>query len=1228
MDNFFYSIYHYFARRRLVGAIGLLGLLAFLVYFASKIQFEEDISKLIPTNSKTEEIQKVLKSVNFADKIIVNISRQPEASIDDLTRYAEQFIDSITQRSANHIKEIQGKVQEEDISSTMDFVYNNAPLFLDEHDYKAIAQKLSKDSISAITYRNYRTLISPSGIVAKEMILRDPLGISFMALKKLRGLGVGDQFTLKNGFILSKDQQHILLFITPVHPSSETAKNTDFVADLYDVQTNLQPLFQDKIKSEYFGATIIAVANAQQIKSDIQLTTTIALIVLMGILILFYKRVTLPLILFTPTLFGGLLSIAVLYWTRGKISGISLGIGSVLIGVTLDYSLHMLTQIRSNPSIKTLFADITKPLLMSSATTALAFMCLLFLDSQALQDLGLFAAVSVMGSSLFALLLIPHLYRNTGNANNKATFLDKMACYDFHKNKWGIGILITLMVISIFTYNKVIFNKDITKLNYEPKDLVQARENLDALTDMSSKSIYLAVYGTDREAVLQANDSVYRSLEHLKEKGEILNFGSIGALVNSHQKQQEKFAAWKKFWDRETLDSTKSRLLESSEKLGFKSTTFDPFYQFLAKDFRELDLMEYGELGALPLDDYISTTDHATTLTSIVKLDEEENKNIKELFKNHPNTFVIDRQEMNETFLGNLKNDFHKLIGYSILVVMLILFLSFRSFSLILVTGAPIFITWWITIGIMGIFDIEFNIFNIIISTFIFGLGIDYSIFVTTGLLREYRTGDKVLPTQRTSILLSAITTVLGIGVLIFAKHPALYSISLVCIIGILSAIFVSFTIQPYIFLLFIGSPAKRPINLRLLVHSILSFTYYGLGGLFLSICSLSLMKIIPIGKKTKMGWFHKTMSAFMKSVLYTNPFVRKTVLNPFAEDFKKPAILIANHTSFLDILAVGMLSPKIIFLVNDWVYKSPIFGKAVQLAGFYPVSGGIENGLDHLRKKVDQGYSLMAFPEGTRSRTNKIRRFHKGAFYLAEQFNMDIIPILIHGNSEVLPKGTFVIRNGSITIKILDRITPQDSNFGNTSRERNKNIATYFRKEFQLLRNTIEGSRYFHQIILNDYRYKGDTLFRTVKKDLKKYGNIYNRISKYMGTADTVIHLSKDSGQLDFLLSLNAGNRKIVTYLQDEFVRPIVRNSFITRQIAKLTLVTEMDRALEQEATVLIINLDKTESILVEQKIKSTIELLILLKDSTILSDQFSIVSNFNAILESKDLMIFKRTD
>src|SRR5690606_22459387 len=116
--------------------------------------------------------------------------------------------------------------------------------------------------------------------------------------------------------------------------------------------------------------------------------------------------------------------------------------------------------------------------------------------------------------------------------------------------------------------------------------------------------------------------------------------------------------------------------------------------------------------------------------------------------------------------------------------------------------------------------------------------------------------------------------------------------------------------------------------------------------------------------------------------VLYTNPFVSKKIINSHNETFEKPAIIISNHSSFLDSITIGQLHPKIIFLVNDWVYNSSIIGGAARLAGFYPVSKGLEGGVSHLREKVKEGYSLMIFPEATRSPDNVLRRFHKGAFF------------------------------------------------------------------------------------------------------------------------------------------------------------------------------------------------------------------------------------------------------
>src|SRR5690606_9844316 len=176
------------------------------------------------------------------------------------------------------------------------------------------------------------------------------------------------------------------------------------------------------------------------------------------------------------------------------------------------------------------------------------------------------------------------------------------------------------------------------------------------------------------------------------------------------------------------------------------------------------------------------------------------------------------------------------------------------------------------------------------------------------------------------------------------------------------------------LFHFFITNRAKQgrsPFTIRILLLSLLFFAYYGIGCLVISFFGRVVLAILPISKQKRDLYFRKSMSVFMKSVLYLHPFTKHKTVNPQEETFHKPAVIIANHSSFLDTLSLGMLVPKAIFLVNDWVWNSPVFGRAVRALGFYPVSQGLENGMDFLREKVRQGYSLIVFPEGTRSYDN-----------------------------------------------------------------------------------------------------------------------------------------------------------------------------------------------------------------------------------------------------------------
>lgn len=806
MDSFFLKVYRFFRSRKFFFGWILVCLFAVFLFVASKIVFEEDISKLIPITSENEQLQKVVTTANFSDKIIVNISKEKNESTEALTNYATAFLDSISNNASGYIKNIQGRVAEDTALEALDFVYDNAPLFLTERDYETIAQKLLKDSIKAITKSNYNTIISPTGVIAKETIIKDPLGISVLGIQHLKELGLTDDFELQDGFIVTKDSNNLLLFITPEVGTSESSQNEKLSEILYKVHTDLNDQYKDQASSQLYGGALIAVANAQQIKKDIQLTLSIALIVLMVLFIGFYRNLLLPVILFIPTLFGALVAIAVLYLLRDTISAISLGIGSVLLGVTLDYSLHILTHIRNRESTESLFVAIAKPILMSSLTTAVAFLCLLFIDSQALQDLGIFAAVSVVGASCFALIFIPQVYKGKHIITEKKNLLDQLSGYSFHTNKWIIGVLSLLMLISAFTYHKVVFNKDLSQLNYQTSQLKEAESDLDTLLNTSSKSLYIAAFSDSLDRALEANEAAFKKLDSLQKTNTILRYNSVGGLVNSKKLQFQKITRWESFWTAERKKEVTQDLIESGRTFGFKPETHTKFYSLLGKGFVPLTLSDYKSLPAISLDDFITTSSDFTTINSVVKVNEENAESVTQAFDTMENVLVIDRVKINETLLGDLKEDFNSLIFYCLGVVVLLLLLFFRNIKRTIITIIPIALTLLVTVGLMGLLGLEFNIFNIIITTFIFGLGVDYSIFMTNGLLHKHDPTE-TLRTHKTSILLSVITTILGVGVLLFAKHPALQSVAAVSIIGIFTAMLITFTIQPllYHFLIFKG---------------------------------------------------------------------------------------------------------------------------------------------------------------------------------------------------------------------------------------------------------------------------------------------------------------------------------------------------------------------------------------------------------------------------------------
>lgn len=173
--------------------------------------------------------------------------------------------------------------------------------------------------------------------------------------------------------------------------------------------------------------------------------------------------------------------------------------------------------------------------------------------------------------------------------------------------------------------------------------------------------------------------------------------------------------------------------------------------------------------------------------------------------------------------------------------------------------------------------------------------------------------------------------------------------------------------------------------------------------------------------------------------------------------DFDKPRVIICNHQSHLDLMCQLVFTPKIVFLTNDWVWNNPLYGMLIRNAEYLPVTEGIDAIMEHLRSLVARGYSVAVYPEGTRSMDCQIGRFHQGAFYLAQQLGLDILPMYLYGAGKVLPKKTYHLRKGLIYLEVDRPITQSELQAIGDIRTQTSEFHRRYKQKYAEMANRIE---------------------------------------------------------------------------------------------------------------------------------------------------------------------------
>lgn len=831
MTHLFIKIYDYFRHHRAALWLSMVFLFIVTGYFATRIHLEEDLNKLMPSSKNEDGTTKMaFADLRIKDKTFLLFEARGKAKTggDDmtaaLTSVCDEFVDSLLSRdeakdsARRAIGDVFYTIPEDLMFDGVSFLTEHLPAYIDTSAYAAFDTLLTREHMTAQMRQNAEDLQGAFGDMFPELIETDPIGMRSVLMQQLSPVmqTTGGAYKTIDGHFFVPDSTVCVAFITPQFSATNTGQGSELFRTLNALIDTFAVSHPD-IKISYHGTPASGFYNSSTIKNDLTGTIIGSLILVLAVLFVCMRNWnTIPLLLL-PVVFGTLFGLSLMYFIKGQFSLLALGIGAIVLGVAMSYVLHILTHYKYVADARKVLEDEVKPVLLGCLTTIGSFMGLIFIKTDLLQDFGLFAAFAITGTTLFALIYLPHLMPLERNRINKTAFrlIDKFNTYPFDTKKPLLYIIGAATAVSLAFYiaKGTEFDADMGNLGYLSDNTEYSEQLLRNKTYTADKTKYFAAQGKTMEEALGNFSMLSAKLDSLQKLGLVKDYTHTNVIFVPLNEQQKRIEAWKNYWTAERLSTVRRLINETAPQAGLTTDGFETFFHAATADYSPAPLYSAGIIPPgyqstlmeqTMAGDYLCFTSVRCANDSIRGKQTDYNR-ICDAIATQPNMLVLDTYYYTTDTLTELNDDFNVLQWVSMAFVFVVLLFSFR-FNLrhTLLGFAPILLSWLIVLGAMTMFNIRFNLINIIISTFIFGIGVDYSIFVMNGLISDSAAkagrDHSVLAYHKTAIFFSAFILIVTVASMLLANHPAIKSVGFATLVGMIAAVVLSYVLQPAIF--------------------------------------------------------------------------------------------------------------------------------------------------------------------------------------------------------------------------------------------------------------------------------------------------------------------------------------------------------------------------------------------------------------------------------------------
>lgn len=772
--SFFQVLYDFFARRRILLYVLTFAVIVIAALILRNITMNEDIAPLLPDgeNEAARDFT-LLQKAPFSDKILISLKAGQSTSKQSLVDTADRLTQAMTQPYFT------GAVSGPAVSSLEaipQWLMNALPNTFTAKDQLAMENILTPEAVRTRLKKAHEQLTSQEGMMLKPFLQIDPLDLKSVVLGKLTHANMIPSMQLYNNHFISDDGKNTLVIArTPV-------KITDSQGSR-EMLEQLRALIKKFVPADVEAFTMSAYAytraNADAIKGDLVLILGSSSVAIF-LLIMYFLRSWKGILVFLVPSSVLCLATAGTLLIYDSVSAVTIAFGSVLLGISDDYPILVYFALSNKErSAGNIVTTVARPVLFGGLTTIITFSVMLLSNLPGQRQLAIFCMIGVAVSLIFSLIVLPQLLQ--GLPGEKRYFGNKPRGMFILPRKWVVFCWIGISVLCLWQAGRLHFNGDLRVLNMVPKEMKQTEQYFAKTWGSFQDNAILFAEGKDLQSSLQTNDRVFAYLSEKMPADKII---SLAPILPSEKTEASNRQRWKEFWAQGNSGLANKLLTDEGGKIGFSSTAFTPFFDTLKKEPVPLTMNDLNVIGLEELFNSLVIREKDRVLTLTLTPDTEEIVGLFDKDKSRPEGVRLVSQGRFRSIISKaLIDNFARYIIFALVVIIVSVSILFRNLKKIILALMPVATGLIFMLGAMGLLGIEFNLFNIVATILVIGLGVDLGIFMVCNLSEGYE------HTANLGILLGGLTSFVGLGALTLARHPALSSIGTTVLLGLCGVI-------------------------------------------------------------------------------------------------------------------------------------------------------------------------------------------------------------------------------------------------------------------------------------------------------------------------------------------------------------------------------------------------------------------------------------------------------